>query len=60
MTNETEIIKKNEKIQKILEDIFKRALNGLDVLYDFNNLNNKDFKECYGFTKQEIKGVVKK
>jgi hypothetical protein len=43
--------------EKILKSILRNALNNLDVLYDFENTTDKEFKECYGYTKKQIKGV---
>jgi hypothetical protein len=53
------MITKTEQ-ERILNSILRNALNNLEVLYDFENTTDKEFKECYGYTKKQIKGVLTK
>ena len=46
------------KINPILIEVIKHALNNLECLYDFD-LSDSEFKESYKFTKEQIRSVLK-
>lgn len=45
--------------KEVFKYIVRRALNNLDVLFDFENTTEKEFKDTYGYTKKQIKEVLK-
>lgn len=47
-----------EQKQDIINLIVKKAFSNLDSLFNFT-LTEKEFKLSYGFTKKEIKEVLK-
>ena len=51
--------KKLNKQNEILKEILKRALENLGAIFDFENTTEQEFKEIYGYTKKQIKEVLK-